>query len=155
MEELIAVDHPRPNQCESLGNPKRLSMGPPGPASPCGFYCVITSAGLCWNGEAQVDGRKFISDVTLFQWARLKPRNQAESVLTKSVDPRLGGYDQAHVSNDRGIIIFDIWCLTCTLDDGIEYRITREYGVKTEYGIIRAYGIARGGGITRGYRITK
>ena len=33
---------------------------------------MITSAGLCWDGEARVDGRKFVSDVTLFQQVRVK-----------------------------------------------------------------------------------
>ena len=70
VEELIVVDHPKPNQCEPLSDPKRLFVGFLSPSSSCEPRGMIASARLRWNSEARVDGRQFVGDVALDQMVR-------------------------------------------------------------------------------------
>lgn len=70
VEELIVVDNPKSNQCETLSDPKRFFMGLLSPSSYCKSRSMIASARLCWDSKTRVYGRKLVSDVALHQLVR-------------------------------------------------------------------------------------
>lgn len=54
-EEFIVVDHPEPNQCQSLGDPECFFVSFLGSCSLRESHSMIAPTGLCWNSKARVD----------------------------------------------------------------------------------------------------